>query len=161
LSYRRRSYYIGGLFFNFKNMKIKSKLIQRIVIGKAIWFIFWIIAFSAIPYIFHTATVSLGLWVWFWYTTLWAIIWVFWVMDTHPLFKMRIHYWFRWTILWLWMNFILILLMHPYLLTIIQNSSIKWFSPFCLLIEWAIFWLFVDFIATKYAWEWKELIEKK
>lgn len=139
-------------------MKIKSKLIKRIALWKAIWLIFWWIAFFVIPYIFNNADLFLRLWIWLWYITLWALVWMFWVMNEHPFFRFKFPFWIRWTVLWWWMNFILVLFIYNNLVTLMQNTVFEWYSPFCLIFEWIIFWLVVDYFATKYFWEGKELV---
>jgi len=135
-------------------MKIESKLIARIVIWKAIWLIFWLIAFLIIPSIFAQADLFLRFWVWLWYITLWALIWIFWVMNNYPFLNIPIPFWIRWIFLWWWMNFILCLFAYNNLTVMMQNSIFKWYSPFRIVVEWMIFWLLTDYIATKFAWDW-------
>lgn len=140
-------------------MKIKSKLIKRIALWKAIWLVFWWIAFLAIPYILNDTDIFLRLWVWLWYITLWAIIWVMWIVNEHPFFKFKFPFYIRWPILGWWMNFILVLIWYNSLTILIQWTIFEWYSPFCLIIEWMIFWLLVDYLSTKFIWEWKKLID--
>jgi hypothetical protein len=142
-------------------MKIKSNLVKRIAIWKAIWLVFWWIAFLLIPSIFGDADLFLRFWVWLWYITLWALIWIFWVMNYNPLLKISMPYWGRWILLWWWMNFVLVLFIHDKLISLMQNSILQWYSPFWLIIEWMIFWLITDYFATKYIWEWKDLLKEK
>lgn len=139
-------------------MEIKSKLIQRIVIWKAIWLIFWGVAFFLIPLFFKDADLFLRFWVWLWYITLWALIWMFWIITSYPFLKFKISFWFRWALLWAWMNFMLTLFIFNNLTSLIQTSVFQWASAFSLIIEWIIFWLVVDYFATKYAWEWKNIL---
>lgn len=140
-------------------MKIKSKLAQRIIIWKAVGALFWWIAFFVIPYILKDADLFLRFWVWLWYITMWVFIWLFWIMKSHPILWFAMPYWFRWIVLGWWLNFILALFAYNDLLIMIQWTFLKWFSPFCIIIEWMVFWLVTDFLATKYVWEWKELIK--
>jgi hypothetical protein len=136
-------------------MKIESKLIARIVIWKAIWLIFWWIAFLLIPNIFAQTDLFLRFWVWLWYITLWALIWIFWVLNYYPFLKIPIPFWIRWTLIWWWMNFVLCLFAYNDLTVMMQNSILKWYSPFRIVVEWMIFWLLTDFIATKFVWDWE------
>jgi len=148
------------LSYNLLCMKIKSKLIQRIIIWKAIWAIFWWIAFFVIPYIFNDVSMFLRFWVWLWYITLWAIIWIFWILTYHPYLKLSINFWFRWIFLWWWMNFVLCLFAYKSLVDMMKDTVFNWYSPFWIIVEWMIFWIITEFIATKISWEWKDLIKK-
>jgi hypothetical protein len=142
-------------------MKIKSKIIQRVGIGKAIWLIFWWIAFFIVPHILSDISIFMRFWIWLWYITLWAIIGIFWVMDNYPYLKLHINFWFRWALLWWWMNFILVLFAYNNLIIMMHWTILEWYSPFCLIIEWMIFWLLTDYVATKFAWEGKDLLKEK
>lgn len=142
-------------------MKIKSKITQRVGLWKGIWLIFWWMAFFIIPMILNNASLYLRFWVWLWYITLWALIWIFWVMDNYPYLKLKIPFWFRWIMLWWWMNFILSLFAYNELKTMTVWTVLDWYSPFCIIIEWMLFWLLTDYVATKYIWEWKDLLKEK
>ena len=140
-------------------MKIKSKLAQRIIIWKAIWTIFWWIAFFCVPNIFPSADLFLRFWIWLWYITLWAWVWFFWIMRYHPFLKISMPFWFRWIVLWWWLNFVLCLFAYNNLIVMMHWTILEWYSPFWIVVEWMIFWLLTDYIATKIAWDWKDLLK--
>jgi len=131
----------------------KSRLMNRIAIGKSIGFIFWLVAFFLVPLFLTDAGLLLRFGLLFWYTTLWAIIWVFWVWVKHPVCNMSIPFWFRWILIGAWMNFVLALFMYSNLVALMY-----WYSPFWIMLEWALFWLIVDYVGTKFIWEGKELL---
>lgn len=139
----------------------KSKLMNRIALWKTIGFVFWLIAFFIIPIIFKDAELMLRFAVLFWYTALWASIGVYWIWTKYPFWEIKIPYWIRWTMIWAMMNFILVLFIYDKLAILIDWSIFEWFSPFWIIIEWAIFWLIVDSITTKKIWEGKKLVIKK
>jgi len=136
-----------------------SKFMNRLALWKAIGFTVWLFAFFMIPIIFTDADLMLRLAVMFWYTTLWAIIWVFWVLDKYPILNIKIPYWFRWTWIWAWMNFVLTLLIFNKLTLLMQWSFLQWYSPFLIILEWAIIWFIIDCIITKAVWEGKNLMK--
>lgn len=136
-----------------------SKLMNRLALWKAIGFAVWLVAFFMIPIVFSDADLMLRLAVLFWYTTLWALVWIFWVWDHYPIFDLKVPYWFRWVWLWAWMNFVLALFMYDKLTLLMQWTFLEWYSVFWIVLEWAIIWLVVDCIATKTIWEGKELLK--
>nr|MDD3720475.1 hypothetical protein [Candidatus Gracilibacteria bacterium] len=142
-------------------MKIKSKLIKRVALGKAIGLVFGGIAFFVIPYIFNNSDLFLRFGVWLWYITLGAFVGIFGVMNNHPFFKMDFPFWVRGIALGGWMNFILALFIYNNLVTLMQNTVFEGYSPFCLIFEGMLFGLIVDYFATKYFGEGKELVESK
>lgn len=138
-------------------MKIKSKLAQRIIIAKAVWVVFWGFAFFMIPNILKNADLMLRFWVWLWYISIWVFIWLFWFVKSHPVLWFPMPYWFRWIVLGWWMNFVLCLFAYNNLIIMMQDTLLKWYSPFRIVVEWMVFWLVTDYLATSIAWEWKEL----
>ena len=137
----------------------KSKLMNRIALWKTIGFIFWLAAFILMPLFFTESSEMLKWALFLWYITLWAFVWVFGVWTKHPFFSFSIPYWFRWVWVWAWMNFLLALFIYNDLVLLMSTTSFAWWSPFWIVLEWAFFWLIVDFIATKYIWEGKELMK--
>jgi len=136
-----------------------SKFMNRLALWKAIGFTVWLFAFFMIPIVFSNTDLILRLAVMFWYTTLWAIIWVFWVLDKYPILNLKIPYWFRWAWIWAWMNFILTLFIFNKLTLLMQWSLFEWYSPFWLILEWLLIWFIIDCIITKTVWEGKDLIK--
>jgi hypothetical protein len=137
----------------------RSKLMNRIALWKTIGLIFWLIAFFIVPIILIEATTILRVALLFWYITLWAIIWVFGIWTKHPLCKLSIPYWFRWILIWAWMNFLLALFMYDHLALLMNITITEWWFPIWIVVKWAVFWLIVDLITTKYIWEGKELMK--
>ena len=137
----------------------ETKLIKRIAIWKSIGFIFWLAAFYIMPLFFPEASSMLSWAIFLWYITLWAIIWVFGVWNNIPIFKITVPYWLRWIWIWGWMNFILALFMFDNLTWLMAGTYMEWWSPFRIVLEWAVFWLIVDTITTKKVWEGKALMK--
>jgi len=141
-------------------MKIfDSKLINRIALWKTIGFAVWLVVFFIIPLLIPNASLMLRFAVILWYTTLWAIIWTFWVLDKYPAFNLKISYWFRWVWIWVWMNFILVMFIFDKLTLLMQWTCFEWYSPFRIVLEWAIIWFIIDYITTKTIWDGKDLIK--
>ena len=139
--------------------KFKSNLANRIATAKTIGFIIWLIAFFLLPVLYGDIDLMLRFWILFWYATLWWIIWVFGIMNKHPVFpKWKFPFWFRWIFLWAWMNFLLVLFAYNQIAEIFQTL---WYncSPFLVILEWAIIWLIIDFFATKSGWDGKQLLK--
>jgi len=135
----------------------KTKLSKRISIAKIIGLIIWLIAYFCIPLLFADATYTLRFAVLLWYITLGGLIGIFWVMKSHPVFpKWKFPAWFRWMFLWGWMNFVLVLFIYETLSTLMIGSMFEGYSPFWLVLDWAIVWMIIDTIATKSGWEWKK-----
>lgn len=137
----------------------ESKFANRIAISKTVGIIFGWIWFFVIPKIFSNADLFLRFWVWFWYISLWWVIWLMWIMKKHPVLNLHMPFWFRWAFIWAWMNFVITLFIHDKLVFLMTWTFFDWYSPFWLVVEWIIFWVLTDFLATKYAWEWKTLIK--
>ena len=137
----------------------KSPMAKRLAISKWIWFIIWLIAFVVMPMFFNGTDLYIRFWVWLWYISFWAIIWVFWVMRKVPVLNIPFPYWFRWIVLWAWLNFVLAFFVREKFMMLMIWTAFEWLSPFWLVLEWIIFWLLIDFFATKYAWDWKKLAD--
>ncbi len=141
--------------FNFK-----SKLVNRTAIAKTLGFIFWLIGFISLPLFASDVSLMFRFAILFWYTTLWWTIWLFGLMNKHPAFpNWKFPFWFRWIFLWSWMNFVLVLLTYEQFNTMMQSAGFGGYSPFWIILEWAILWLIIEFFATKYWWEGEELIK--
>ena len=137
----------------------KTKFSIRLAIAKTIGFIFWLIWFFILPIMFGEKDLMLRLAILFWYTTLWGIIWIFGIMDKHPVLNFSMPFWFRWSLMWAWMNFLLVLFIYDRFVLMMQGTIIDWISPFWIIIEWVIIWIIIDFFATKFAWEGKKLVK--
>ena len=138
----------------------KSKLWTRIAIAKSLGFLFWLIGFYLLPVYFSEADLMLRFAILFWYTTLGWIIGIFGIMDRHPVFtSWSFPFWFRWILLWAWMNFLLVMFIYNDIINMIQWTCFEGYSPFWIITEWMVIWLIIEFFATKYGWEWKELMK--
>jgi len=141
--------------------KFKSGLANRIATWKTWGFIVWLLGFILLSVYFDNVSLIFRLWILFWYTTMWWIIWLFGIIDSHPVFpKWKFPFWFRWIFLWAWMNFLLVLFTYDQLLVLSKPTSIfAWFSPYWIILEWAIIWLIIEYFATKSGWEGKKIIK--
>ena len=139
--------------------KFKNKLGLRVALAKTIGFVFGLIAFFSIPHIFWETSMYLRVGVLLWYTTIWAIIGLFWVMDKHPLFNISFPFWFRWIFMWAWLNLVVVFFWYSSLMLMVEWSMFEWYSPFWFALEWAMLGLIIDYIATKYYWEGKSLLK--
>mgnify|MGYP006939811604 CR=1 FL=1 len=137
----------------------KSKLANRLAIAKTIGFVFWLLGFFLMPVVFNETDLMLRFAFLAWYTTFWVIIWLFWIMKKHPVINMPTPFWFRWIFMWAWLNFVLALFMYDRLVLLIQGTTWEWMSPFWIILEWLVIWLIIDYFATKFGWEGKELLK--
>ena len=135
----------------------KSKLANRVAMWKLIGFVIWLIGLFLLPSVFPETDMQFWVAVLFWYTTIWAFVWIMWVMDKHPLFPMP--WWVRWTLVWWWMNLLLVLFIHDYLVQIASQTCYAWYSPYWLVLEWIIIWALMDYILTRCYWEGKKLVK--
>lgn len=134
----------------------KYPLIKRVSIAKSVWFVIGLIWFTVLSYM-SIGDVKLRLAVLFWYTTLGWVLWLFWVMDYHPVLRLKMKFWFRWIFFWAWMNFVLMLFISEKFTSIMVDANMPISSPYWLILEWVIIWFVIDFVATKYWGEWKNL----
>lgn len=139
----------------------KSKLMNRIALWKVIGLIMWGLIFFMLPVIFTNPDIMLRFAVLLWYIILWATIWVYGILTKIPVFDIKFPACLRWMWIGGWMNFVLALFMYNSLTTLMVWSILEWYSPFWIVLEWAVFWLILDLIATKFIWEWKELVKTK
>ncbi len=137
----------------------KNKLVLRITLAKTIGFIFGLIAFFAVPNFLTEADIMFRFWILFLYTTIWAFVGLFWIMDKDPIFNYKIPFWIRWPLVWGLLNTIIVLFSYTIFQTLIVWTMLDWYSPFWFALEWAILGLIIDFIATKYYWEGESLIK--
>jgi hypothetical protein len=118
-----------------------------------------LIAFLSIPHILIQADLMFRFGILFLYTTIWAFIGLFWIMDKHPMFNCKMPFWIRWPLVWALLNTIIVLFSYTIFQTLMVWTLIDGYSPFWFALEWAILGLIIDFITTKYCWEWKELLK--
>ena len=138
----------------------KSKMSNRLAISKGLGFMFWLFAFFMIPIVSPKSDLYIRFAVLFWYITFGFIIGIVWIIKVHPVFKwFKIPWWFRWIIIWAWLNFVASLFVYHLFENLIIWTIFEWLSPFCLVFEWAIIWFIIDFFATKFVWDWKKICE--
>jgi len=136
-------------------------LIIRIAIGKGVGFLFGLSGLVLLPYFWPDADWMTRWGILFWYTTLGAIVGVFGVFTWHPVLRLPLPWWVRAPLLGAWMNFVLTLFAYDVMSTIMLStfgadgviSSPFWFVP-----EGAFVGLVIDFVATKYAGEGKDVL---
>lgn len=136
-------------------------LITRIVIGKAIGFMFGLSGFILLPYFLPDASWLLRWGILFWYTTLGAIIGVFGVFTYHPILKLPFPWWFRSALVGAWMNFVLTFFAYNDMQAMIHavfgaNGAIS--SPFWFVLEGALIGLVMGYFATRFGGEGKETV---
>ena len=138
----------------------KSKLANRLTIAKTTGFLIGLLGFFVLPYIFVWADMYLRLAILFWYTTVWVILGLMWYMTVHPVFSwFKMPWWFRGIWMWGWLNFIIALFMYHTLWDLMAGTMFDWYSPFWLIAEWMLVWFIIELLATKCAWDGKELCE--
>ncbi len=138
----------------------KSKLANRLATAKTIGLVFWLLGFFLAPVFFSDVDLMFRFGILLWYATIWWILWLFWIMDKHPVIKKwKFPFWFRWIFMWVWMNFVLVLFTYNKLLLLMQWSSFSGWSPYWIVVEWAIIWIIIEFFATKAWWEGKKLLK--
>ncbi|WND03771.1 hypothetical protein QGN29_05200 [Temperatibacter marinus] len=130
-----------------------SSLMKRIIIGKSLGFLFGLI--GTLAYLMLDPTIAMRFQVGFvlWYTTLGAIVAMMGVYTYHPLLKLSLPWWFRGTLMGVWMNFLLVLFAPDVVTRIFTTMDIGLTSPYWLLLEGAVFGLLIDYLATRYAGE--------
>ncbi len=139
---------------------LSTKLARRMAIAKSLGFIVGLIGFLVSGYIFKEMSLMIRLGILFWYTTLWGIVWLFWFLNRHPAFQSwKFPCWFRWIFIWGWMNFVLALFAHDSMLVMMKWTFLEWWSPFWIILEWMFIWVIIEFFATKFGWEGKELLK--
>ena len=148
----------------FKFLDKQNNLVKRIFWSKMIWFIISILGFLVILTFYNKPEYSLFMWwILFWYPTIWAMVALMWIFDKHPVFKSwKMNLW-RWLFIWAFMNLILVLFAHDILLSLSQdmfwNNITTGLLFLWTILEWAIVWLFIDYITTKKFGEWTSLIK--
>ena len=134
---------------------IQSPFVNRLILGKSLGFIIGLIGFTVLTFM-TDASMMLRIWILFWYLTFGVFIGFIGIMNKHPLFPINLPFWFRGIFFGAWLNLVIVLLAYPVIAPIFTQFTNVWipvFSPFFLVLEWAIIWLLLEFICTKYAGE--------
>jgi len=74
-------------------------------------------------------------------------------MTKHPLFWFRTYPIFRWAIVWAFISIDMIF--WPFIMQYEQAVLIAWMTIFV----WAFYWIVIDLVATKFAWEGEDLFK--
>lgn len=90
------------------------------------------------------------------YTIIGALVGLTGIMTYNPVLKIPMPWWFRGPWLGAWMNFVLMLFIYDYLVTLQAQTfgeGALFSSPWWFVVEGAIIGLLMDFICTKFAGE--------
>ncbi|QFR39346.1 hypothetical protein A9Q91_03875 [Candidatus Gracilibacteria bacterium 28_42_T64] len=137
----------------------KSKLANRLAIAKTIGFVFGLLGFFLMPVVFNETDLMLRFAFLAWYTTFGVIIGLFGIMKKHPVINMPTPFWFRGIFMGAWLNFVLALFMYDRLVLLIQGTTWEGMSPFWIILEGLVIGLIIDYFATKFGGEGKELLK--
>ena len=134
----------------------KPSLVARIAIGKLVGLVFGLIGFFMLPVLWPQATDMLRWGILLWYTTVGAFIGMFGVMDQHPMFGIRLHWWFRGPWIGAWMNFVLTLFAYDTMKSVLMavfGEAGALTSPFWFVAEGALIGLIIAYFATRFGGE--------
>jgi len=141
----------------------KPSLVTRIVIGEGIGFLVGLTGFILLPNFLPDAGWLIRWGILLWYTTFGAIIGVFGVFNWHPLLKLPMPWWIRAPVIGAWMNFVLSFFaydMMQAMLTSLFGADGMLSSPFWFAAEGAVIGLVIDYFATRFGGEGKEIAGK-
>lgn len=141
----------------------KPSLITRIAIGKLTGFSIALIGAVILRLMIPEFPLMFCVGIVLWYATLGAMIGVFGIFTHHPIFKFRLPWWLRSSIIGAWMNFVLTLIAYDKLQEIIilvmgHDSFLR--SPFWFVAEGIAMGLIIGYFVTKFGGEGKETIDK-
>jgi len=137
-------------------MDMNSYIIKRVGTAKMIGLVIGLAGFLMVPSIWPSESMWLRVGLLLWYTTFGAVIGIFGLIDEHPLFKFRMHFWFRGPVFGAWLNLVLAFLMHDKLMVLmpqLEGALGGFQSPFWIVPEGAVLGLLIDGIATRVAGE--------
>ncbi|EKE27691.1 MAG: hypothetical protein ACD_3C00169G0001 [uncultured bacterium (gcode 4)] len=86
---------------------------------------------------------------------LWIVVAVVWVHTFHPLFWFRMWPFLRWALFWILVS--MDLAIWVFINATPDAMTIFWYT----ILAWAIYWMIIDIVTTKIAWEWTEILWKK
>jgi hypothetical protein len=133
-----------------------NSLMTRIAIGKIIGALIGSSAFILIPHYLPDASVTLHWGVLLWYITFGAIIGVFGVYTTIPVFNITTPWWVRGAYIGAWLNFTISLIAYDTLgqlmIAVFGEGGIL-LSPFWMVLEGAIIGFIIDYFATRFGGE--------
>jgi len=142
-------------------MATDVSLIRRVGMAKTVGIAVGLVGFFMVPNLWPEE----GLWLrWgllLWYILFGAVIGMFGMIDVHPVFNFRMPFWFRGILFGAWLNFVLALLMHDKLTELFATLPPPldgFHSPFWIVAEGAIVGLLIDWIATRFGGEGREVL---
>jgi hypothetical protein len=133
-----------------------NSITTRIAVGKMIGTVVGVTAFFFIPYFLPEANETLKWGVLFWYITFGAVIGVFGVYTTVPVFNIPTPWWIRGAYIGAWLNFTISLIAYDELsqmMVAVFGGEGVMTSPFWMILEGAIVGFVVDYFATKFGGE--------
>ena len=141
-----------------------NSLITRIAIGKSFGFIVGLTAFYFIPHFLpeHHASLKWGVMVW--YITFGAIIGVFGVYTKVPVINLSLAWWFRGPYIGAWLNLVIALIAYKTLEELLISAfgiDSAFTSPFWMVLEGAIIGFVIDFFATKYGGQGRNILDEE
>ena len=142
-------------------MLSNPSLTTRITIGKLVGLVFGIIGFATLPYLMNEPDLLLRWGVLLWYTTMGAIIGVFGIYTSHPVFKLPMPWWCRAPLIGAWLNFVLTLIAYDRFETLLvamfgQQSGLT--SPWLFVLEGAFVGIIIGYFATRFGGQGKETV---
>lgn len=146
-----------------KTTLANPSLITRIAIGKTIGLLLGVGGFIYLLYFFPESGWLLRWGILLWYATFGAIIGVFGVFTYYPMLKFTLPWWFRGAFLGGWLNFVLTFFAYDAFAGLMvsmfgENGLIT--SPFWFVLEGVLVGLMIDFFATRFGGEGKEVTGK-
>jgi len=143
-------------------MAKNPSLVKRIAIGKGIGLLIGLSGFILLPYFWPEADWMTRWGILLWYTTLGAIVGIFGVFTWHPVLHIQMPWWVRGTLLGAWMNFVLTLFAYDMMKAVMVSTFGAdgiLLSPYWFVFEGAIVGLVLDYLATRFAGEGKEILD--
>lgn len=138
---------------------LKTPLCKRKFISVILWISFWFLC-SYLAYVWSDINKNNP--QYWWSALMWAIvynrvlIWLFvcllWLITVHPLW-FRLYPVFRWFIWWIVVSLDLAI----WSMILWWPESMKIFI--WTIVTWWIYWMIIDLVATKFAWEGKDLLD--
>jgi len=130
----------------------QTNLTYRIGTAKLIGLLIGIAAFVSVPYFLSDVPNSFRWGVLLWYPTMGAIIGVFGIYSSHPVFSFKFPWWLRGSLIGAWMNLLLTLFMFNEISTLVaafMGEYSRYSSAYFFVVEGAIVGLFIDFLVTR------------
>lgn len=143
---------------NILSYPIARRKIITLVLGVAFWFLCAYLAFIGDTSLQES-------WTYWWSALMWNIvynrflIWVFvlifWIFTVHPIMWFKLKPILRWALIWTIVSIDMV-----FWAFIINNENAVFIARMTIL-AWAFYWAVIDVVATKFWWEWKDLLFKE